>query len=121
MPSMRGDRLLRFMDRQERTCEPWLLHEFEEDFYGKELRLVVCSYVRPRGILHRWRRSLPGYAVTRKWHSRLSLTCAWRGCRQTRSWNQSDSPGFEAPVIGKLAWDHLMGQDSKPKMCCRSA
>lgn len=21
--------------------EPWILHEFEEDFYGEELRLVV--------------------------------------------------------------------------------
>jgi Riboflavin kinase len=32
---------------QERTAEPWLLHEFEEDFYGQELRLVVCAYLRP--------------------------------------------------------------------------
>lgn len=29
-------------DLQEKTCEPWLLHEFEDDFYGEELRLVVC-------------------------------------------------------------------------------
>ena len=26
---------------QEKTCEPWLLHEFQDDFYGEELRLVV--------------------------------------------------------------------------------
>ena len=27
--------------------EPHLLHTFPEDFYGKELRLVVCGYLRP--------------------------------------------------------------------------
>lgn len=27
--------------------EPWLLHEFNEDFYGEELRLVVVGYIRP--------------------------------------------------------------------------
>lgn len=26
---------------QEKTAEPWILHDFEEDFYGEELRLVV--------------------------------------------------------------------------------
>ncbi|KAG0449828.1 hypothetical protein HPP92_027184 [Vanilla planifolia] len=28
-------------------AEPWLLHEFEDDFYGEELRLVVVGYIRP--------------------------------------------------------------------------
>jgi FAD synthase len=27
--------------------EPHLLHTFAEDFYGQELRLVVCGYLRP--------------------------------------------------------------------------
>ncbi|KAI5386459.1 hypothetical protein KIW84_072838 [Lathyrus oleraceus] len=27
--------------------EPWLLHEFSEDFYGEELRLVIVGYIRP--------------------------------------------------------------------------
>lgn len=27
--------------------EPWLLHEFEDDFYEEELRLVVVGYIRP--------------------------------------------------------------------------
>ncbi len=27
--------------------EPWLLHDFAEDFYGVELRLVVVGYIRP--------------------------------------------------------------------------
>ena len=27
--------------------EPWLLHEFDEDFYGEELRLVIVGYIRP--------------------------------------------------------------------------
>mmetsp|Transcript_30941 Transcript_30941/g.79450 ORF Transcript_30941/g.79450 Transcript_30941/m.79450 type:complete len:384 (+) Transcript_30941:264-1415(+) len=30
-----------------RTAEPWILHEFKEPFYGEELRLVVCGYIRP--------------------------------------------------------------------------
>ncbi|GER53033.1 riboflavin kinase [Striga asiatica] len=28
--------------------EPWLLHEFNEDFYGEELRLVIVGYMRPK-------------------------------------------------------------------------
>ncbi len=27
--------------------EPHLLHAFAEDFYGQDLRLVVCGYLRP--------------------------------------------------------------------------
>lgn len=27
--------------------EPWLLHEFKEDFYGEELHLVIVGYIRP--------------------------------------------------------------------------
>jgi hypothetical protein len=27
--------------------EPYLLHEFENDFYGSELRLVITGYIRP--------------------------------------------------------------------------
>ena len=36
-----------FYKNKERTCEPWILHDFESDFYGEELRLVVCAYIRP--------------------------------------------------------------------------
>jgi FAD synthase len=35
-----------FGDCLHRTIEPHLLHEFEKDFYGQELRLVICGYVR---------------------------------------------------------------------------
>ncbi len=31
----------------DKTAEPWLLHKFKEDFYGEELRLLVCGYIRP--------------------------------------------------------------------------
>lgn len=31
----------------EKTCEPWILHEFSEDFYGQQIRLLVCAYIRP--------------------------------------------------------------------------
>ena len=27
--------------------EPHLLHDFGRDFYGEELRLLVCGYLRP--------------------------------------------------------------------------
>lgn len=36
-----------FYKNKERTVEPWILHDFGRDFYGEELRLVVCSYIRP--------------------------------------------------------------------------
>lgn len=34
---------------KEKTCEPWVLHDFGEDasFYNEEIRLVVCGYIRP--------------------------------------------------------------------------
>ena len=32
---------------QERTAEPWILHDFGRDFYGEELRLVIAAYIRP--------------------------------------------------------------------------
>mmetsp|Transcript_5997 Transcript_5997/g.10992 ORF Transcript_5997/g.10992 Transcript_5997/m.10992 type:complete len:180 (+) Transcript_5997:155-694(+) len=35
-----------FYKNKERTCEPWILHDFESDFYGEELRLLVCGYIR---------------------------------------------------------------------------
>jgi hypothetical protein len=30
--------------------EPWLLHGFDEDFYGEELRLAIVGYIRPEVI-----------------------------------------------------------------------
>ncbi|KAL9266030.1 Bifunctional riboflavin kinase/FMN phosphatase-like protein [Drosera capensis] len=36
-----------YFDNPEKTIEPWLLHDFNEDFYGEELRLVVVGYIRP--------------------------------------------------------------------------
>eukprot|EP00803_Ostreobium_quekettii_P006302 evm.model.scf_1417.2 EVM.evm.TU.scf_1417.2 scf_1417:21041-29177(+) len=36
-----------FYKNEKKTAEPWLLHEFPEDFYDEELRLVVCGYIRP--------------------------------------------------------------------------
>ncbi|XP_021865068.1 bifunctional riboflavin kinase/FMN phosphatase-like isoform X4 [Spinacia oleracea] len=36
-----------YFNNPEKTIEPWLLHEFEDDFYGEELRLVVVGYIRP--------------------------------------------------------------------------
>ncbi|XP_021661042.2 bifunctional riboflavin kinase/FMN phosphatase isoform X2 [Hevea brasiliensis] len=36
-----------YFNNAEKTIEPWLLHEFDEDFYGEELRLVIVGYIRP--------------------------------------------------------------------------
>ena len=36
-----------FFDNSKKTIEPWLLHEFERDFYEQELRITVLGYVRP--------------------------------------------------------------------------
>lgn len=35
---------------QEKTCEPWLLHDFERDFYGEQLRLVVRLHPPPHSL-----------------------------------------------------------------------
>ncbi|XP_024394974.1 bifunctional riboflavin kinase/FMN phosphatase isoform X2 [Physcomitrium patens] len=36
-----------YFDNKEKAVEPWILHDFSEDFYGEELRLIVVGYVRP--------------------------------------------------------------------------
>ncbi|KAL9257486.1 Bifunctional riboflavin kinase/FMN phosphatase-like protein [Drosera capensis] len=36
-----------YFDNPEKTIEPWLLHDFKEDFYGEELDLVVVGFIRP--------------------------------------------------------------------------
>ncbi|WZY69105.1 hypothetical protein YC2023_001345 [Brassica napus] len=36
-----------YFNNTEKTIEPWLLHDFTEDFYGEELRLIIVGYIRP--------------------------------------------------------------------------
>ncbi|ONI01411.1 hypothetical protein PRUPE_6G138200 [Prunus persica] len=36
-----------YFNNTEKTIEPWLLHNFDEDFYGEELRLIIVGYIRP--------------------------------------------------------------------------
>ncbi|CAD6340685.1 unnamed protein product [Miscanthus lutarioriparius] len=36
-----------YFGNTEKTVEPWLLHNFGEDFYGEELRLATVGYIRP--------------------------------------------------------------------------
>ncbi|KAL5579320.1 hypothetical protein UlMin_011762 [Ulmus minor] len=36
-----------YFNNTEKTMEPWLLHDFHEDFYGEELHLVIVGYIRP--------------------------------------------------------------------------
>jgi FAD synthase len=36
-----------FDDVKVKTIEPWILHNYDSDFYGKELRLAVAAYIRP--------------------------------------------------------------------------
>ncbi|CAJ2678425.1 unnamed protein product [Trifolium pratense] len=40
-----------YFSNKEKTIEPWLLHEFTEDFYGEELRLVMVGYIRPEVLI----------------------------------------------------------------------
>ena len=35
-------------NNEKRTVEAYLCHEFENDFYGADMRLLVCGYVRPQ-------------------------------------------------------------------------
>ncbi|KAL3729863.1 hypothetical protein ACJRO7_026932 [Eucalyptus globulus] len=35
-----------YFDNKEKTIEPWLLHKFDENFYGEELRLVIVGYIQ---------------------------------------------------------------------------
>ncbi|KAL6990954.1 hypothetical protein U1Q18_009074 [Sarracenia purpurea var. burkii] len=36
-----------YFNNAEKTIEPWLLHDFDEDFYGEDLRLTIVGYIRP--------------------------------------------------------------------------
>lgn len=36
-----------FKDVQKKTIEPHLIHEFDRDFYGERLKIIVCGYIRP--------------------------------------------------------------------------
>ncbi|GFQ01814.1 bifunctional riboflavin kinase/fmn phosphatase [Phtheirospermum japonicum] len=36
-----------YFNNSEKTIEPWLLHDFDKDFYGEDLRLVIVGYIRP--------------------------------------------------------------------------
>ncbi|KAK9064228.1 hypothetical protein SSX86_015608 [Deinandra increscens subsp. villosa] len=36
-----------YFSNTEKSIEPWLLHKFDEDFYGEELHLVIVGYIRP--------------------------------------------------------------------------
>ncbi|KAK6932487.1 Haloacid dehalogenase-like hydrolase [Dillenia turbinata] len=36
-----------YFNNVEKTIEPWLLHSFDEDFYGEELHLTIVGYIRP--------------------------------------------------------------------------
>ena len=36
-----------FPDVKAKTVEPWILHNFDQDFYGCHLRLLVLAYIRP--------------------------------------------------------------------------
>merc|ERR1719446_1855369 len=35
-----------FTDVKAKTIEPWILHDYDADFYGCELRIIICGFVR---------------------------------------------------------------------------
>jgi riboflavin kinase len=58
-----------------KSVEPWLLHDFEADFYGEELRMVVCGYIRPEADFT----TLEALVRTRHCVRALRV-CGWRVC-----------------------------------------
>eukprot|EP00656_Telonema_subtile_P033798 TRINITY_DN376_c0_g1_i6.p1 TRINITY_DN376_c0_g1~~TRINITY_DN376_c0_g1_i6.p1 ORF type:complete len:152 (-),score=37.06 TRINITY_DN376_c0_g1_i6:244-699(-) len=36
-----------FYRNQKKTVEPHLIHEFNRDFYGEQLKVLICGFVRP--------------------------------------------------------------------------
>lgn len=36
-----------FYKNEKKSMEVHILHEFDEDFYGKELRIIILGYLRP--------------------------------------------------------------------------
>ena len=37
-----------YYKNEKRTVESYLCHEFEQDFYGADMRLLVCACIRPQ-------------------------------------------------------------------------
>jgi hypothetical protein len=55
--------------------EPWLLHEFEDDFYDEELRLVVVGYIRPEV---KWQLFVTSCSFLRKFSRNESQDACWQ-------------------------------------------
>eukprot|EP00741_Cyanophora_paradoxa_P014727 tig00020816_g14205.t1 len=36
-----------YFKNTQKTVEPYIIHKFESDFYGQELKLLICGYLRP--------------------------------------------------------------------------
>ena len=36
-----------YFKNKEKTIEPYIMHEFAEDFYGYYLQILLCGYLRP--------------------------------------------------------------------------
>lgn len=37
-----------FFHNKEKTCEVYIIHEFKNRFYGANLEVVICGYIRPQ-------------------------------------------------------------------------
>ena len=61
---------------EKRTVEAYLCHEFERDFYGASMRLIVCGYVRPQARSTSTHRTHTHTARTHTVSPRLSLARA---------------------------------------------
>ena len=36
-----------YFKNEKKTIEPHIMHQFDADFYGEHLKLVLCGYIRP--------------------------------------------------------------------------
>lgn len=78
-----------FPDVKAKTMEPWILHDYAEDFYDCELRLIVCGFVRPERL---GRVGWPALALCRaKFADFKDLIVAIREVKMGREWNPLSS------------------------------
>lgn len=63
---------------EKRTVEAYLCHDFEDDFYGASMHLIVCGYVRPQVCppARPHARSRTAHEETQLSSLSLSLSCA---------------------------------------------
>ncbi|KAJ7064374.1 hypothetical protein C8F01DRAFT_1081684 [Mycena amicta] len=101
----------------ERSAEVHVLHEFEADFYGVEMRLLITGFIRRRKTTPRWRRSSrtsTSTAIPR------GLGIAGDGQGHT-GWELLDAGGNFYPATIGGGWRRVHEIHSRLKACILSS